>query len=189
LPPQNFGERFFVGRQQIDDDPRRLAIFRLDDEGFLNQNRSDRVHDNARAAFVDETVAEGFDEAAPRTASRSRELERNLLQIDDDTVGIGQHIGIEVDRNRQVGDEAGADGVATEPRSRRGRRRGAPPEPFGGRRRQGDDHQRKRERGHEAKPPWPSVKPNLPSGHSHFMLGPPARPRGRIPEPTLFTVG
>ena len=105
-----------VRRNEIEDEPRRLAIDRIDDEGLFDADWSGSVQHDARATLHYEPEPIGLDQAPAALADPGGHPERHLRQVDHDPVGIGQGEGVHLHAFAQVEDEARARAVAAEPR-------------------------------------------------------------------------
>ena len=105
-----------IGGHEVDHEPRRLALARIEHEGFVDQERSAHVDDDARFAGREQAEAVAGDEPPLLGAEARRHLEIHLGQIDDDPVRIGEREDVDADLLRQIGDEAGAGAVAGKPR-------------------------------------------------------------------------
>ena len=112
-----------LGRQRLDEggpvhllelqhQPRRLAVGRLQHIGIGNLRRTRQVEHDSRAARHHEAISERLDQTAPCRAGTGRELEIDLGNIDDDAIGVGQREGAELNGPVEIEDETGLFSIA-----------------------------------------------------------------------------
>ena len=94
-----------VDGREIEHQPCRLAVDGVENEGLFDPHRTGRVEHDARAAGHHQAEAERLDQSPPLVAGPGRELENDLRQVDDHTVGIGKGEGAQVDLLRQIDHE------------------------------------------------------------------------------------
>ena len=116
-------ERLAVGLSQIEHQPCRRAIGRVDDEGLLDSRRLGEIENQTRAALHHEPEAERLDQPAPGLAGFRRQLEYHLRDVDDDAIGIGERESVKLDLAAEIHDEAGLRFVAAETHIGRDRKR------------------------------------------------------------------
>ena len=115
-------ETVAVGRDQIEHQPRRRAVGRIDDKGLVDARRLGQVEHHARAARHHQPEAERLDQPSPALAGLRRQLKRDLRDVEDDAIGIGQRKDVQIDLAVEIHDEARLRLVAAEPRVGRHRK-------------------------------------------------------------------
>ena len=109
--------------RQIEHQPRRCAVGRVDDKGLFDAHGPGEVKNQTRTAFHDQAEAKRLDQAAPALACLRRQLECHLRNVENDPIGIGEGKGVNIDLAAEIHHEPRLRFVAAEPRIRCDRKR------------------------------------------------------------------
>ena len=101
-----------IDRHQVDHEPRRLVVDRLEHEGAVDAHRPGRIDHDARAALHHQAVAERLDQAFRARAGAGGKLEGDLRQVHHHAIRIGEREGRHLDGAAEIHDQPGAVGVA-----------------------------------------------------------------------------
>jgi hypothetical protein len=96
-----------ICRNKIEDQPRRLALCRIEHEGSVETHWSLGVEHDARAALHDQAKTKCLHQTAALLAGFGRKFEARLGQIDHHPVGVRECEDSEIDLSIQVDHEAG----------------------------------------------------------------------------------